>query len=186
MPTIRPARPEDAAALAAAEAETARTPGLLVSRPHELRAEAFERMIRDLAASGRGRYAVAEEDGRPVGHAFVEPMGLEAVAHVVRLTICVHPGCRGRGIGRALMEDLMAWARRAPGVEKVELLVRATNAPAIALYRKLGFEEEGRLRRRVRLPDGTCIDDVAMGWFPHARDRAAAAAPAALSRNGAP
>jgi hypothetical protein len=26
--------------------------------------------------------------------------------------------------------------------------------------------DEGRLRRRVRLPDGTFVDDIAMAWFP--------------------
>ena len=31
------------------------------------------------------------------------------------------------------------------------------------LYRKFGFEEEGRMRRRIRFPDGTEVDDVVMG-----------------------
>ncbi len=163
-PSIRTAVPADAPALAAAEAETAKTPGLLVSRPHELMPAAFEKTIRELAS--RGRYVVAEEGDIVVGHALLEPMGLEASAHVHRLTIVVHAGHRGRGVGRALMEDLMRWARETPAVGKVELLVRATNAPAIALYQSLGFVEEGRFRRRVRLPDGSFVDDVAMAWFP--------------------
>jgi len=49
---------------------------------------------------------------------------------------------------------------------KVELLVRATNERAIRLYRALGFVEEGRFRDRVRLPDGTLVDDIAMAWRP--------------------
>lgn len=161
---FRQAVPADAPLLAAAEAETARTPGLLVSRPHELMPAAFEKTIRELATPGR--YIVAEEEGLVVGHALLEPMGLEAISHVFRLTIVVHPGHLRRGIGRALMEDLLRWARETALVGKVELLVRATNAPAIALYRSLGFVEEGRFHRRVRLPDGTIVDDVAMAWFP--------------------
>lgn len=50
--------------------------------------------------------------------------------------------------------------------EKIELLVRATNARAIHLYSKLGFIEEGRFRNRVRLPDDEFVDDIAMAWFP--------------------
>ncbi len=43
---------------------------------------------------------------------------------------------------------------------------RATNEGAIALYRKFEFIEEGRFRGRVKLPDGTLVDDVAMAWWP--------------------
>jgi len=64
------------------------------------------------------------------------------------------------------MRDLLDWAVRTPRVEKIELLVRSTNRVAIHLYRRLGFTEEGRLRKRVRLPDGTFVDDIAMAWFP--------------------
>jgi len=164
MVSIRPARVEDAPILAAAEKETARTPGYLVSRPHELRPEAFAAKIAALATSGR--YIVAEEDGRIVGHAILEPMSLEAIAHVYRLTIVVHPGQTRRGHGAVIMKDLLGWAASSPKVGKIELLVRAVNAAAIALYRNCGFVEEGRFKDRIRLEDGTFIDDVAMAWFP--------------------
>ncbi|MBI3271050.1 MAG: GNAT family N-acetyltransferase [Planctomycetes bacterium] len=167
MIEVRAARVEDAETLAAAEVETARVPGFLVSRPYELKREAFETRIRDLAAAGR--YVVAVEDGRIVGHALLEPMPLEALRHVLRLTLVVHPGSRGRGIGRTLMADLLGWAQARPEVGKVELLVRATNDVAIRLYRRCGFVEEGRLRRRLRLPNGEYLDDLTMAWFPEGR-----------------
>ena len=93
-------------------------------------------------------------------------MALQATAHVFRLTIVVHPGYLGEGIGAELMRDLLAWAEQTQRVGKIELLVRATNARAIRLYTKLGFVEEGRFRNRVRLPDGSFVDDLAMAWFP--------------------
>jgi len=150
--------------ICAAEVETARTPGKLVSHPHELKVESFAAKIAELQA--RGRYVVAEEDGRPVGHAVLEPMSLERLAHVVRLTIVVHPGFERRGVGTTLMKDLVDWASANPSVGKIELLVRASNEAAIALYRKFGFVEEGRLIKRLKLEDGSYLDDVAMGWFP--------------------
>jgi len=149
--------------ICAAEVETAGTPGKLVSHPHELKVESFAAKIAELQA--RGRYVVAEEDGRPVGHAVLEPMSLERLAHVVRLTIVVHPGFERRGVGTALMKDLVDWASANPSVGKIELLVRASNEAAIALYRKFGFVEEGRLIKRLKLEDGSYLDDVAMGWF---------------------
>jgi len=161
---IREARPDDASVLVAAEKETARTPGLLVSRPDELTLQAFELKIAELAQ--RGRYIVAEKDGRIAGHALLDPMPLQAILHVFRLTIVVHPGFTGQGIGTALLAELMDWAKRSPRVGKIELLVRATNQRAVHLYSKLGFIEEGRFHKRIRLPDGNFIDDLAMAWFP--------------------
>jgi len=161
---IRDARVEDAAILAAAERATAEMPGLLVSRPSELIPGNFEKKIAELAKIGR--YVVAEKAEKIVGHALLDPMPLEALSHVFRLTIVVHPGFRHQGVGEALMRDLMVWAKQTPRVGKIELLVRATNERAIRLYLKLGFVEEGRFRNRVRLPDGSFLDDLAMAWFP--------------------
>ena len=45
----------------------------------------------------------------------------------------------------------------------VELLVRSTNAAAIALYERAGFAHEGRFADRVRLRDGGFVDDLGMG-----------------------
>jgi RimJ/RimL family protein N-acetyltransferase len=161
---IRQARIADAPVLVAAEKATAQTPGLLISRPNELTLEAFERMITELSKTGR--YIVAEKIGQIVAHAFLEPMPLEAISHVFRLTIVVHPGHLSQGIGTALMRDLMEWAKHTPRVGKIELLTRATNERAIRLYSKLRFVEEGRFKNRVRLTDGKLVDDIAMAWFP--------------------
>jgi RimJ/RimL family protein N-acetyltransferase len=162
---IRETRIEDAAILVAAERKTARMAGLLVSRPHELELNNFVQKIAELAE--KGRYVVAEKDGNIVGHALLDPMPLEALSHVFRLTVVVHARFRNQGIGEALMRDLMDWATRTPRVAKIELLVRATNERAIHLYSKLGFVEEGRFRKRVRLPNGEFVDDIAMAWFPN-------------------
>ena len=140
-------------------------PGLLVSQPDELLPQAFASTIATLTG-GSGCYLVAEDQGRIVGHAFLQPMELRAVSHVFRLTIVVHPGHWRRGIGTSLMKALASWAIDAPAVHKVELNVRSTNDPAKRLYAKFGFIEEGRLRNRIRLADGRFIDDVTMAWFP--------------------
>lgn len=161
--TIRRAGKGDAAALCAAEKATALTPGLLVSQPYELQVEAFEHKIALLEQDGA--YLVAKSGGALIGHALLEPMALSALSHVFSLTIVVHPGHLGRGIGTALMTELMGWAESHPRVEKIELRVRATNARAIALYKRFGFVEEGRFEKRIRLPDGSYIADVSMARF---------------------
>lgn len=161
--TIRIARVTDAPAIAANERATAATPGLLVGRPGEIPLVAYADKIRHLET--RGRYVVAELDGAVVGHALLEPFEMIANSHVFRLTVAVAPDHVGRRIGRALMLDLLDWATGDPRVRKIELHVRATNERAIRLYRSLGFVEEGRFRQRVRLPDGTFVDDLGMAWF---------------------
>jgi putative acetyltransferase len=163
--SIRKARPEDAPLLAAAERAIAIVPGRLASRPEEIDDDATRRMILDLNERGRGHYLVAEHAGEVVGHAFLEPLPLAVTSHVVRLTIAVHEGHQSRGVGRALMNELLSWARSSARVEKVELQVRASNERAIALYRSLGFVEEGRKTRRLKLGLDMYVDDLYMALW---------------------
>lgn len=165
MFTLRAATPADAEAIAAAEAEIQRTPGLLVGWPGEIPVGAYREKITKLATDGR--YIVAEENGALVGHAFLDPMPMRANAHVFTLTIVVHPGHVERGIGRAMLRGLLDWAQRDARVGKIELNVRAGNLRAQHVYRDFGFVEEARFKRRVRRIDGQFEDDLGMAWFPN-------------------
>ena len=66
-------------------------------------------------------------------------------------TIAVSTAKQGKGIGRKLMEALIAKAK-AQGSEQVLLEVRVDNQSAIALYEKLGFERID-IRKRYYQPD---------------------------------
>jgi RimJ/RimL family protein N-acetyltransferase len=164
MLTLREATVADAPALYEAERATAKVTGHLVSESDELSLASFVDRINELS-DGRGKYLVAENNGIPIGHGSLCPMPLRNVAHVVRLDICVHPGHTGQGHGRAILSALVEWAHGHPGTQKIELLVRSVNERAIALYRSAGFSEEGRLRKRVRLADGSFCDDLCMALF---------------------
>lgn len=162
MSTIRDAQPTDVAALCEAEREVVRQfDGLLVSEPDELMESAFAERVA-LAAEGKAKYLVVEEHGVCVAHASLYPMSLRNISHVLRLDMCVHSGHWRQGHGQRLLADLLTWARQQPQAHKVELLVRAENRAAVALYRKLGFTEEGRHRNRVRLRSGRFADDLSM------------------------
>lgn len=164
--TIRPARIEDAPALAQAERTIAAEPGFLASQPAELTDERFAHKIAALGRADNGCYLVAEaEDHTLVGHGLLDPLPLAATQHVVHLTLVAHPGWQGMGVGRALLGSLIEWARAAPRIEKIELRVRASNERAQALYRAMGFTEAGRWRRRIRIGPGQFLDDVAMELF---------------------
>ena len=72
------------------------------------------------------------------------------------------PEWRGRGVGSALMERCIAWAKE-KGAHKLMLEVWPHNAPAFALYEKFGFVREGVLRRHWRRRNGELWDLVVMG-----------------------
>ncbi|WP_416049562.1 GNAT family N-acetyltransferase [Cupriavidus basilensis] len=137
---IRKATKADAPALCSAERTTAAAPGLLLSRQHEFHESAFAQKIEVLSTIGA--YLVAEVNGKLVGHALLEPLGLESIAHVFTLTIVVHPGHLGLGIGTALMAALLEWADRTPAVKKIELRCAqpttglAFSMRVLALFRK--------------------------------------------------
>lgn len=161
--TIRPARESDAPLLCAAERTIARTPGRLVSLPEELIEANFAAKI--LEKTGTDTYLVAERDGIVVGHAFLEaPSPQRRVAHVRYLNLVVHAPYAGQGIGTNLLRALLA-ATKKNGIERIELRVRATNQAAINLYTKCGFTHEFTSRRRIKLEDGTYLDDISMVWF---------------------
>jgi RimJ/RimL family protein N-acetyltransferase len=94
-----------------------------------------------------GRISISR-DTNPVSH------------HVAELGLMVAAPERRRGIGTALMAEAVKWARGA-GITKVELHVFPHNRPAIALYQRLGFREEGRRRRHYRL-GGQYVDAILM------------------------
>ncbi len=61
-------------------------------------------------------------------------------------TIAVDPSFQGRGLGRKLLEKCLQEARQ-QGCDRFSLEVRADNKPAIALYKKSGYEIIGRVRQ---------------------------------------
>jgi ribosomal-protein-alanine N-acetyltransferase len=100
-------------------------------------------------AHGFRRYRGLEADGALAGYAVY---GFEGDAFHL-MNIAVTPGARGKGLGRLLMEDFLAEARRL-GVAEAWLEVAVTNDEALALYRDHGFEDV-RVRRRYYQPEGT-------------------------------
>ncbi|MHA7262065.1 ribosomal protein S18-alanine N-acetyltransferase [Arthrobacter sp. TMN-37] len=91
------------------------------------------------------RYVVAEVDGEIVGYAGV--MVIDSTADIQ--TIAVLPAHEGRGIGTALLRELLAEAARR-GAREVLLEVRADNPRAQLLYSRTGFEKIATRRRYYR------------------------------------
>ena len=91
--------------------------------------------------------AVQDDDGQVLGYAGLHNIVGEGYVD----NIAVFPQFRAQGIGEALTRALIEYMRCA-SLEFLTLEVRASNLPAISLYEKLGFRQEGRRKNFYRHP----------------------------------
>jgi ribosomal protein S18 acetylase RimI-like enzyme len=106
-----------------------------------------------LGAHQQGWPFAAELDGTPVGLAWVKMDG--AGAHLYQ--VWVAPEARGRGVGAALLDAAIAWAR-ARRARALHLDVTAGDGAAARLYRRTGFIDAGAPVPRA----GTALSEQAM------------------------
>jgi GNAT superfamily N-acetyltransferase len=104
-----------------------------------------------------GATFVAVEDGRVVGSANAYPNRPGPGSHVASASFMVEPASAGRGIGRALGERVLEWARDENFMAMQFNAVVESNLAAVSLWRSLGFEIVGTVPRAFRLPDGTHV-----------------------------
>jgi len=84
------------------------------------------------------------------------------VHHIGELGVTVLKDYWNQGIGTAMIEQLIKWAKASNVVRKINLRVRSDNDRAIHVYKKLGFHHEGVTTRDFYI-DGEFYDSVGMG-----------------------
>ena len=147
---IRAATPADAAALVElGRAVSSEPQGWLITDGGWRHVAEERRYLRAIRRSPHAAVFVAESGAGVVGRLSLARDAHPASAHVADLGLMVAPTHRRRGIGRALLQRAVEWAREAE-VEKLELHVFPHNEPAIRLYEEFGFEREGLRRRHYR------------------------------------
>jgi L-amino acid N-acyltransferase YncA len=106
--------------------------------------------------------APATAAGTVAGYAYATPWRPKpAYRHTVEDSVYLAPHCRGKGLGRALLDALLANCAAA-GVRQVIAVIADTGDPAsAALHRACGFTEAGHLTR-VGRKHGRWIDTVLM------------------------
>ena len=161
--TIRSAEPGDAAALVALANEVGSEPGgWLITTSNWRTVNDERRYLRSIRRYSHAAVYVAEAEEGVVGRLSVGRDPHPASHHVADLGLMVAESYRRRGVGRALLEAAVDWAR-SHGVSKLELHVFPHNEGAIALYDQFGFEREGYRKRHYRRPDGY-VDAILMAY----------------------
>lgn len=141
-PTIRPMTADDLDEVARLE--------------HEVEVTPWSRSGFEDALTHHRRTVVLENDGRIAAWAVLMPV----VDETELLILGTAKAAQRKGFATALMRHEVDCAR-ADGMVRMHLEVRASNAPAIGLYEKLGFERVG-LRKGYYLVDGQREDAVLM------------------------
>jgi L-amino acid N-acyltransferase YncA len=100
---------------------------------------------------------VAVDGERVVASANAYPNRPGPGSHVASASFMVEPASAGHGIGRALGERVLEWARDAGFMSMQFNAVVESNLAAVSLWRSLGFEIVGTVPRGFRLPDGTHV-----------------------------
>jgi RimJ/RimL family protein N-acetyltransferase len=160
---VRRARPGDAAALVELARAVGSEPGGWLVTDGSWRSVGEERRyLRTITRYPHAAVIVAQDGDLIVGRLSLARDPHPASAHVADLGLMVAASHRRRGIGRALLEAAVQWARES-GVRKLELHVLPHNTAAIALYEDFGFRREG-VRKGHYHRNGRDLDAVLMAY----------------------
>jgi RimJ/RimL family protein N-acetyltransferase len=160
---VRRAQPADAAALVElAEAVGSEPEGWLISENRWRPVGDERRYLKAVRRHPDAAVFVAETDAGVVGRLSISRDPHPASRHVADLGLMVAVGARRQGVGSALLEQAVAWAR-ASGIRKLELHVFPHNEAAIQLYEKFGFAREGYRHAHYRRGGGF-VDAILMAY----------------------
>jgi ribosomal protein S18 acetylase RimI-like enzyme len=158
--SVAPAAPEDWPWMARRYERTAwesLTPDLQRRlSPRDVRHQVLAQVEVFRSATGDAFAALVARDrqGKRAGFIWVQENrhGFTGEARAYVLEVYVSPTCRGKGLGKRLMDCAEEWAR-ARGLERIALNVAAHNTPARTLYESLGYAVE-TLRMAKELAGG--------------------------------
>lgn len=111
------------------------------------------------------KYIFADENGTPVGMFKLFPWTHRS-SHIAYLGgLAIHPAFAGKGFGKKMMQEMMDLANQ-QGYKRIELSVAIENLRAIKLYKNVGFEGEGVMRKYTYLQqEERFMDELLMSYI---------------------
>ncbi len=107
-------------------------------------------------------FIIAEINGKVVGNLNFSGGSRQRTAHIGEFGVSILKKYWGNYIGQELVEYLIDWSKNLGVIRKINLRVRTDNTRGIHLYNKLGFLEEGIVKRDF-LINGEFYDSFIMG-----------------------
>ncbi|KXH86745.1 GNAT family N-acetyltransferase [Sporosarcina sp. HYO08] len=164
---IRTAKREDASRILRIQEEVVAEGDFLTTVSEEFNKTVEQQgdWIEKILQNDKETLLVAEIQNEIVGWIVFLSPGRSRLSHTGSLGMMVRKDFRNRGIGKLLLQRILEWAELNPCIEKVSLGVFSTNKRAIALYKGMGFIEEGRKIKEFKINDNEYIDDILMYKF---------------------
>ena len=161
---IRTAKAEDAASILQIQKEVVAEDIFLTTASVEFNKTVEQQMnwIEKILDNDKETMLVAETPNGIVGWIVLSSVDRIRLSHNGSLGMMIQKDFRDAGIGKLLILAILSWAKQNPCIEKISLGVFSTNKRAIALYKKMGFLEEGRKIKEFKLNDNEYVDDVLM------------------------
>jgi RimJ/RimL family protein N-acetyltransferase len=162
--TLRRAEPRDAEQLLASIDLVAGESENLTFGPGEfgLSVEEERAFLQHMAESPTSLYLLGEIAGEIVGTLIFSTGKRPRLQHTGEFGMSILRNYWNLGIGSRMLEYLVVWVRQTGTIRKINLRVRVDNLPAIHLYEKYGFVQEGRVTREFYLR-GQFVDVYVMG-----------------------
>ena len=168
MFTVRHATPSDAGKIYTLYKKVAEAPVGIARSPDEVTEDYIQQFMKNAAATGV-ELVIDNPDNEAeiIAEIHCSKDALFIFKHVLSdLTIAVHPGFQGKGLGKIIFTHLLQFITTSrPDILRVELFTQESNERALALYKKLGFTPEGRLEKRIPGNNNRLEADIPMAWF---------------------
>jgi ribosomal protein S18 acetylase RimI-like enzyme len=162
---IEPANVSQEAQLLELYKEISKFPDGIILNPHEISQKYIAHFLR--SSIQNGLILVGLLEGKIVGEIHAYTPDIYAFQHILsNLTIVVHPGHHGQGIGRKLFEQFLETVRtQYPHILRIELYVREHNERNVNFYKSLGFVNEGRQEHKIFVSKSEFETPLHMAWF---------------------
>lgn len=120
--------------------------------------------INNLNSADNSIMLVVEFNGKVIGNLDITGHSRKTLMHTAILGMGILKSWQGIGLGTALLTSALEWAKTNSPLEIIALDVYAENKAGIALYRKLGFNEIGKIPNFIK-DNNRYYDNIGM-WIP--------------------